>query len=146
MHIVDQADKSLSTHQHIFCVWNFCITGLDKEWYIFDVVAFLPVRGAVVFPCSKALMLQYAFTSQDQLAQDPSAIDMFITGNRMQICIMCVSVPRTRLFELLSLSVCLSGSNFTEWFTSYVDNVVTGEYPIIRDQIFRWSMQHTFLF
>ncbi|XP_051756062.1 F-box only protein 3 isoform X2 [Ctenopharyngodon idella] len=45
----------------------------------------------------------------DQLAQDPSAIDMFITG-----------------------------SNFTEWFTSYVDNVVTGEYPIIRDQIFRY--------
>ncbi|KTG41689.1 hypothetical protein cypCar_00027796, partial [Cyprinus carpio] len=27
--------------------------------------------------------------------------------------------------------------NFTEWFTSY-DNVVTGEYPIIRDQIFRY--------
>ncbi|XP_052007948.1 F-box only protein 3 [Xyrauchen texanus] len=45
----------------------------------------------------------------DQLAQDPSAIDMFITG-----------------------------SNFTEWFTTYVDNVVTGEYPIIRDQIFRY--------
>uniref|UniRef100_A0A671L4Q7 F-box only protein 3-like n=1 Tax=Sinocyclocheilus anshuiensis TaxID=1608454 RepID=A0A671L4Q7_9TELE len=45
----------------------------------------------------------------DQLAQDPSAIDMFITG-----------------------------PNFTEWFTSYVDNVVTGKYPIIRDQIFRW--------
>ncbi|TSQ58058.1 F-box only protein 3 [Bagarius yarrelli] len=45
----------------------------------------------------------------DQLAQDPSAIDMFITG-----------------------------SNFTEWFTSYVQNVVTGEYPIIRDQIFRY--------
>ncbi|KAG5839899.1 F-box only protein 3 isoform X1 [Anguilla rostrata] len=45
----------------------------------------------------------------DQMAQDPSAIDMFITG-----------------------------SNFTEWFTSYVHNVVTGEYPIIRDQIFRY--------
>ncbi|MCI4393241.1 hypothetical protein PGIGA_G00155130 [Pangasianodon gigas] len=45
----------------------------------------------------------------DQLAQDPSAIDMFITG-----------------------------SNFTEWFTSYVQNVVTGEYPIIRDQIFKY--------
>uniref|UniRef100_A0AAR2LNQ6 F-box protein 3 n=1 Tax=Pygocentrus nattereri TaxID=42514 RepID=A0AAR2LNQ6_PYGNA len=45
----------------------------------------------------------------DQLAQDPSAIDMFITG-----------------------------SSFTEWFTSYVQNVVTGEYPIIRDQIFRY--------
>ncbi|XP_060767662.1 F-box only protein 3 isoform X3 [Neoarius graeffei] len=47
----------------------------------------------------------------DQLAQDPSAIDMFITG-----------------------------SSFTEWFTSYVQNVVTGEYPIIRDQIFRIEM------
>ncbi|XP_071237556.1 F-box only protein 3-like [Salvelinus alpinus] len=44
----------------------------------------------------------------DQMAQDPSAIDMFITG-----------------------------SSFTEWFTSYVYNVVTGQYPIIRDQIFR---------
>uniref|UniRef100_A0A8C7DN43 F-box protein 3 n=1 Tax=Oncorhynchus kisutch TaxID=8019 RepID=A0A8C7DN43_ONCKI len=47
----------------------------------------------------------------DQMAQDPSAIDMFITG-----------------------------SSFTEWFTSYVHNVVTGEYPIIRDQIFRIEM------
>ncbi|XP_066556755.1 F-box only protein 3 isoform X2 [Amia ocellicauda] len=45
----------------------------------------------------------------DQMAQDPSAIDMFITG-----------------------------SSFTEWFTSYVHNVVAGEYPIIRDQIFRY--------
>ncbi|KAM8905364.1 F-box only protein 3 isoform 2-T4 [Spinachia spinachia] len=45
----------------------------------------------------------------DQTAQDPSAIDMFITG-----------------------------SSFFEWFTSYVHNVVTGEYPIIRDQIFRY--------
>ncbi|XP_076006207.1 F-box only protein 3 isoform X2 [Genypterus blacodes] len=45
----------------------------------------------------------------DQTAQDPSAIDMFITG-----------------------------SSFLDWFTSYVHNVVTGEYPIIRDQIFRY--------
>ncbi|KAM3857281.1 F-box only protein 3 [Diretmus argenteus] len=45
----------------------------------------------------------------DQMAQDPSAIDMFITG-----------------------------SSFSEWFTTYVNNVVTGEYPIIRDQIFRY--------
>ncbi|KAK1876250.1 F-box only protein 3 [Dissostichus eleginoides] len=45
----------------------------------------------------------------DQLAQDPSAIDMFITG-----------------------------SCFLEWFTAYVHNVVTGEFPIIRDQIFRY--------
>uniref|UniRef100_A0AAY5EHV3 F-box domain-containing protein n=1 Tax=Electrophorus electricus TaxID=8005 RepID=A0AAY5EHV3_ELEEL len=33
---------------------------------------------------------------------------------------------------------CPVRSNFTEWFTSYVQNVVTGEYPIIRDQIFRY--------
>uniref|UniRef100_A0A8C1I729 F-box protein 3 n=1 Tax=Cyprinus carpio TaxID=7962 RepID=A0A8C1I729_CYPCA len=39
---------------------------------------------------------------------------------------------------LLSHLFFLSGPNFTEWFTSYVDNVVTGEYPIIRDQIFRY--------
>ncbi|XP_056287717.1 F-box only protein 3 [Pseudoliparis swirei] len=45
----------------------------------------------------------------DQTAQDPSAIDMFITG-----------------------------SSFFEWFTDYVHNVVTGEYSIIRDQIFRY--------
>ncbi|XP_041834751.1 F-box only protein 3 isoform X1 [Melanotaenia boesemani] len=45
----------------------------------------------------------------NQTAQDPSAIDMFITG-----------------------------SCFLEWFTTYVNNVVTGEYPIIRDQIFRY--------
>ncbi|XP_054650523.1 F-box only protein 3 isoform X1 [Dunckerocampus dactyliophorus] len=45
----------------------------------------------------------------DQTAQDPSAVDMFITG-----------------------------SSFLEWFTTYVNNVVTGEYPIIRDQIFRY--------
>ncbi|TRY82416.1 hypothetical protein DNTS_002493, partial [Danionella cerebrum] len=52
----------------------------------------------------------------DQLAQDPAAIDMFITG-----------------------------SSFTDWFTSYVDNVVTGEYPIIRDQIFRIEMSKSAL-
>ncbi|XP_056157172.1 LOW QUALITY PROTEIN: F-box only protein 3 [Lampris incognitus] len=45
----------------------------------------------------------------DQMAQDPSAIDMFITG-----------------------------SSFSEWFITYVNNVVTGEYPIIRDQVFRY--------
>ncbi|KAM9766425.1 F-box only protein 3 [Menidia menidia] len=45
----------------------------------------------------------------DQTAQDPSAIDMFITG-----------------------------SCFLEWFTAYVSNVVTGEFPIIRDQVFRY--------
>ncbi|KAK1159702.1 F-box only protein 3-like [Acipenser oxyrinchus oxyrinchus] len=45
----------------------------------------------------------------DQMARDPSAIDMFITG-----------------------------SYFTEWFTLYVHSVVTGGYPIIRDQIFRY--------
>ncbi|XP_039393388.1 F-box only protein 3 isoform X2 [Mauremys reevesii] len=44
----------------------------------------------------------------DQMARNPSAIDMFITG-----------------------------TSYLEWFTSYVNNVVTGGYPIIRDQIFR---------
>ncbi|KAG8004407.1 F-box only protein 3 [Nibea albiflora] len=52
----------------------------------------------------------------DQTAQDPSAIDMFITG-----------------------------SCFLEWFTGYVHNVVTGEYPIIRDQIFRIEMSSSAL-
>ncbi|XP_034035462.1 F-box only protein 3 [Thalassophryne amazonica] len=49
------------------------------------------------------------YPSPDQTSQDPSAIDMFITG-----------------------------SCFLEWFSVYVRNVVTGEYPIIRDQIFRY--------
>uniref|UniRef100_A0AAV2L6F3 Knr4/Smi1-like domain-containing protein n=1 Tax=Knipowitschia caucasica TaxID=637954 RepID=A0AAV2L6F3_KNICA len=44
----------------------------------------------------------------NQRASDPSAIDMFITG-----------------------------SSFLSWFTSYVQNVVSGDFPIIRDQIFR---------
>ncbi|KAJ1182252.1 hypothetical protein NDU88_007446 [Pleurodeles waltl] len=45
----------------------------------------------------------------DQIAQNPSAIDMFITG-----------------------------TSFSDWFTTYVQNVVTGNYPIIREQIFRY--------
>ncbi|XP_056882823.1 F-box only protein 3 isoform X1 [Takifugu flavidus] len=45
----------------------------------------------------------------DQTAQDPSAINMFITG-----------------------------SSFLDWFTTYVHNVVSGDFPIIRDQIFRY--------
>uniref|UniRef100_A0A8C6SJC6 F-box protein 3 n=1 Tax=Neogobius melanostomus TaxID=47308 RepID=A0A8C6SJC6_9GOBI len=45
----------------------------------------------------------------NQRASDPSAIDMFITG-----------------------------SSFSSWFTSYVQNVVTGAFPILRDQIFRY--------
>lgn len=49
--------------------------------------------------------------------------------------IHCISFP-VWLVSCFSVSVC-SGSSFLEWFTSYVHNVVTGEYPIIRDQIFR---------
>ncbi|XP_041030234.1 F-box only protein 3 [Carcharodon carcharias] len=45
----------------------------------------------------------------DQMASDPSAVDMFITG-----------------------------SSFTEWFTTFVLNVTSERYPIIRDQIFRY--------
>ncbi|XP_028327492.1 F-box only protein 3 isoform X2 [Gouania willdenowi] len=45
----------------------------------------------------------------DQTAREPSAIDMFITG-----------------------------SSFMDWFTSYVNNVVSGDFPIIKDQIFRY--------
>lgn len=30
------------------------------------------------------------------------------------------------------------GTSYLEWFTSYVNKVVTGGYPIIRDQIFRY--------
>ncbi|MEE6510796.1 hypothetical protein FKM82_031005 [Ascaphus truei] len=45
----------------------------------------------------------------DQTAHNPAAIDMFITG-----------------------------TSFSQWFTSYVQHVVTGDYPIIRDQIFRY--------
>ncbi|XP_038663157.1 F-box only protein 3 [Scyliorhinus canicula] len=45
----------------------------------------------------------------DQLASDPSVVDMFLTG-----------------------------SSFTDWFTTFVNNVTSGRYPIIRDQIFRY--------
>ncbi|EQB79159.1 F-box only protein 3 isoform 2 isoform 4-like protein [Camelus ferus] len=45
----------------------------------------------------------------DQMARNPAAIDMFIIG-----------------------------ATFTDWFTSYVNNVVSGGFPIIRDQIFRY--------
>ncbi|KAM4721398.1 F-box only protein 3 [Rhinophrynus dorsalis] len=46
----------------------------------------------------------------DQTAHNPAALDMFITG-----------------------------TSFAQWFTSYVDHVVSGEYPIIWDQIFRYE-------
>ncbi|EPQ06649.1 F-box only protein 3 [Myotis brandtii] len=45
----------------------------------------------------------------DQMARNPAAIDMFIIG-----------------------------ATFTDWFTSYVNSVVSGGFPIIRDQIFRY--------
>lgn len=45
----------------------------------------------------------------NQRASDPAAIDMFITG-----------------------------SSFSSWFSSYVQNVVSGEFPILRDQIFKY--------
>lgn len=39
---------------------------------------------------------------------------------------------------MIAICVCVRpGSCFLEWFTTYVHNVVTGEYPIIRDQVFR---------
>uniref|UniRef100_A0A8C9VLP9 F-box protein 3 n=1 Tax=Scleropages formosus TaxID=113540 RepID=A0A8C9VLP9_SCLFO len=75
---------------------TFCFhTGLSQYMALESVEG--RVRGEIFYQCP------------DQLAQDPSAIDMFITG-----------------------------SSFTDWFTSYVHNVVTEEYPIIRDQIFRY--------
>ncbi|KAM6958119.1 F-box only protein 3 isoform 1-T1 [Tautogolabrus adspersus] len=60
-------------------------------------------------PAEGRRMYESFYPCPDQTARDPSVIDMFITG-----------------------------SCFLEWFTSYVNNVVTGEYPIIRDQIFRY--------
>lgn len=51
------------------------------------------------------LILFYASSSQDQLAQDPSAIDMFITGNIEQKAALmdCRFMDRFRLYELFSL-------------------------------------------
>ena len=46
------------------------------------------------------------------MARNPAAIDMFIIG-----------------------------ATFTDWFTSYVNSVVSGGFPIIRDQIFRYFTQ-----
>ncbi|TKS66675.1 F-box only protein 3 [Collichthys lucidus] len=60
-----------------------------------------------------------------------------------------------RMFEsfypcpVRTLPVCLTfqnkGSCFVEWFTGYVHNVVAGEFPIIRDQIFRIEMSSSAL-
>ncbi|XP_047432226.1 F-box only protein 3 [Mugil cephalus] len=75
---------------------TFCFhTGLSQ--YLAVETAEGRRTGDTFYPCP------------DQTSQDPSAIDMFITG-----------------------------SSFLDWFTTYVHNVVTGEYPIIRDQIFRY--------
>ncbi|XP_075905513.1 F-box only protein 3 isoform X1 [Nelusetta ayraudi] len=60
-------------------------------------------------PTEGRRMYESFYPCPDQTSQDPSAINMFITG-----------------------------SCFLEWFTSYVHNVITGEYPIIRDQVFRY--------
>ncbi|KAG8570172.1 hypothetical protein GDO81_011131 [Engystomops pustulosus] len=46
----------------------------------------------------------------DQTTHNPAALDMFVTG-----------------------------TSFSQWFTSYVQHVVSGDYPIIRDQIFRYE-------
>ncbi|CAN9498445.1 unnamed protein product [Ophioblennius macclurei] len=75
---------------------TFCFhTGLSQY------MALEPAEGRCCF--------ESFYPCPDQMAQDPSAIDMFITG-----------------------------SCFLEWFTTYVQNVVSGEFPIIRDQIFRY--------
>ncbi|XP_075925599.1 F-box only protein 3 isoform X4 [Petromyzon marinus] len=34
----------------------------------------------------------------------------------------------------------LMGSSFTDWFTSYVNNVVTGQYPILNNEIYKIEM------
>ncbi|XP_042616334.1 F-box only protein 3-like [Cyprinus carpio] len=62
---------------------------------------------------------------------------MFNTGNKKQKAPLmhCSFIRSYEPFSILFSF--FSGPNFTEWFTSY-DNVVTGEYPIIRDQIFRY--------
>lgn len=44
------------------------------------------------------------------------------------------------LFFLPTLSLFI-GATFTDWFTSYVNNVVSGGFPIIRDQIFRYFIR-----
>ncbi|XP_063802326.1 F-box only protein 3 [Pseudophryne corroboree] len=46
----------------------------------------------------------------DQTAHNPAALDMFITG-----------------------------TSYSQWFITYVEHVVSGDYPIIRDQIFRYE-------
>ncbi|XP_070986099.1 F-box only protein 3-like isoform X2 [Oncorhynchus clarkii lewisi] len=72
----------------------------------------LPLTFCFHTGLSQYMALISPLFNQDQMAQDPSAIDVFITG-----------------------------SSFTEWFTSYVHNVVTGEYHIIWDQTSRRDSQ-----
>ncbi|XP_042202000.1 F-box only protein 3 isoform X2 [Callorhinchus milii] len=74
---------------------TFCIhTGLSQYMALDDVEG--RHRCEIFYHCA------------DQMACDPSVVDMFITG-----------------------------ASFTEWFTSYVHSVVSGGFPIIREQIFR---------
>lgn len=63
---------------------------------------------------------------------------------RWEICPVIRNLWRCSLHKIcyqlnwpLSLSLWNLGSSYLEWFVSYVNNVVTGGYPIIRDQIFR---------
>lgn len=54
---------------------------------------------------------------------------------------MCLVVNLPVLMNILLWHL---GTSYLEWFTSYVNKVVTGGYPIIRDQIFRyrdWDLQ-----
>ncbi|XP_048191400.1 F-box only protein 3-like [Perognathus longimembris pacificus] len=37
-----------------------------------------------------------------------------------------------------NIEMFITGSSFTEWFTSYVNNVVSGRFPVIRNQILRY--------
>lgn len=80
---------------------TFCFhTGLSQY------LALAPVEGRSLY--------QSFYPTPDQTAQEPSAIDMFITG-----------------------------SSFSQWFLSYVDKVLTGEYPVLRDQIFRYDQDRS---
>ncbi|XP_026157433.1 F-box only protein 3 isoform X1 [Mastacembelus armatus] len=87
-------------------------------------------------PAEGRRMFESFYPCPDQTAQDPSAIDMFITGWSF-VCELYAAAAGTGKCRR-SENKQPAGSCFLEWFTAYVHNVVTGEYPIIRDQIFRY--------
>ncbi|GCB79859.1 hypothetical protein scyTo_0017026, partial [Scyliorhinus torazame] len=108
------SEHSIRSDVYLLCklciqndVYLLCDLSIQRDVYLLcehsvqrDVYLLCEHKPRVTYVCS---------FPQDQMASDPSVVDMFLTG-----------------------------SSFTDWFTTFVNNVTSGRYPIIRDQIFRY--------